>query len=161
MKNFGFIAIFFVSIILLSFNQKEQYKTHKPCTFTVKLPSSFSMKAMEEENNIDYCDYVAKTNSGKQVAEFHSLVKGRFPKEDVKELYTEALKTTEIEITYKTQKDNWFVISGIAKSNKKIYYWKRSVGKYFISDLNIEYAKEDAKLIEPYLGKISSSFVSD
>lgn len=161
MKFFGFINLIFVSIILLSFNQKEQYKTHKPCTFTVKLPSSFSMKAMEDESSPDYCDYVAKTKNGKQVAEFHSLVKGRFPSEDVKELYTEALKTNDIEITYKTQKDNWFVISGIVKNTKKIYYWKRSVGKYFISDLNIEYAKEDAKFIEPYLGKISSSFVSD
>lgn len=161
MKIFRFIIIVFISIGLLSFNQKEQYKIHKPCTFTVKLPSSFSMKAMEEENNFDYCDYVAKTKNGKQVVQFHSLVKGRFPSEDVKELYNEALKTNEIEITYKTQKDNWFVISGIVKSTKKIYYWKRCVGKHFISDLNIEYAKEDSKLIEPYLGKISGSFVSD
>lgn len=161
MKIFGFVIIVFVSIGLLSFNQKEQYKIHKPCTFTVKLPSSFSLKAMEEESSPDYCDYVAKTKNGKQVAEFHSLVKGRFMSEDIKTLFTEGQKTEDLEITYKVQKENWFVISGIVKSTKKVYYWKRSVGKYFISDLNIEYAKEDAKLIEPHLEKISGSFVSD
>lgn len=161
MKIKTILLIFSLSFALLNFNQKVQFKIHKPCTFTIKLPSSFSFKPLEDEKSPDYCDYIAKTKSGIVVAECHSLTKGRFMSEDIKTLFIEGQKTEDLEITYKVQKDNWFVISGIIKSTKEVYYWKRSVGKYYISDLNIQYNKKDAKLIEPYMGKISSSFISD
>lgn len=163
MKISKYIALLSCMIFLLGATQIETYKYYKPCSFSVQLPSSYSLNVMEIESSPDYCDYAVKTKNGKKLIELHSLVKGRFMKEDTKSLYLEALKTIEndVDVTYKKQNNLWFVISGIVKSTKKVYYWKRSVGKYFISDLNIEYAKEDAKLIEPHLGKISGSFVSD
>jgi hypothetical protein len=75
-------------------------------------------------------------------------------------LYTNAIKKSELEISYKTQKGNWFVISGINKDNGNIVYWKRVSGNNFISDIHIEYPKGRESEISPYIAKISNSFTS-
>jgi hypothetical protein len=67
---------------------------------------------------------------------------------------------SELEISYKTQKGNWFVISGVNKDNGNIVYWKRVSGNSFISDLHIEYPKEGESEISPFISKISKSFTS-
>ena len=138
---------------------KGTYKTYKPCSFSIALPSHFQFIPMEpEETNPDYCDYKVKTADNFQVIEIYSLSKGRFEFESIKEAYEGAIKQSKIDITYKIQKENWFVISGY--EDDSLVYWKRAIGGNFVSDLFIKYPKTKKAQIEPYIAKISQSFHS-
>jgi hypothetical protein len=139
--------------------EEVDYKSYSPCTFSIDLPSNFHMRTMFDDKSSDYCDYVVSTGSGSEVMELHSLLNSRFEFTEVKELYHAAVQNSELQITYKTQKDNWFVISG-TKRNGNIVYWKRISGDSFISDLHIEYPSSRKSEIEPYIGRISNSFKS-
>ena len=137
------------------------YTLHNPCTFSIKLPSDFKAEPMEEENSLDYCDYSVKTKDGFEIMQLHSLLGSKFETSAIKELYEEALTKSELEITYKAQKGNWFVISGTNKTNGNAVYWKRISGNNFVSDLHIEYPKSRETEIVPYIGAIAGSFTSD
>jgi hypothetical protein len=149
-------------------NSNVTFKTHTPCSFSIKLPSTFKFVSQDSETSLDYCNYEVRLKDGSIILEVNSLLKTRFTgyedfkdgESEIKYLYRKALNNSELEITYKIQKDNWFVISGINKSNGKLKYWKRVLGSNFISDLTLEYNKSNSINIEPYLGKISSSFLS-
>jgi len=136
------------------------YKSHSPCTFSVSLPSSFKLQAMYDDKSPDYCDYSVKTKDGFEIIQLHSLLSSRFEFSSIKELYDAAVKKSELDISYKTQKGNWFVISGIKKENGNTVYWKRVSGNSFISDLHIEYPKSRESEIALYIATISSSFSS-
>lgn len=143
------------------------FKSHNPCSFSVSLPTTFKLVSQNYETSPNYCDYEVKLNDGSVIIQIHSLTNGRFSYEDINEgesdikyLHRRALSKSKLEIAYKTQKENWFVISGTNKSNGKINYWKRVLGSNFISDLTIEYTKSQASQIEPYIGKIATSFTS-
>jgi hypothetical protein len=147
--------------------QKVAFKSHNPCSFSVSLPTTFKLVSQNYETSPDYCDYEVKLTDGSVIIQIHSLLNSRFSFDDIKKgesdikyLYRRALSKSKLDITYKTQKENWFVISGIDKSNGKINYWKRVSGSNFISDLSIEYTKSQALQIEPYIGKIATSFSS-
>jgi len=137
------------------------YKMYRPCSFSVSLPASFSIKAMEPESSPDYCDYAVKTADGFELLQMHSLIKSRFMFEGVSEFYAAALKDTALNITYTFQKGNWFVISGKVKSNNNSLYWKRVVGEHFVSDLQIEYPDAREKVVKPYIAAIAGSFTSE
>lgn len=139
--------------------KEVDYKSYSPCTFSVDLPSNFNIQTMYDNQSPDYCDYIVSTGSGFKVIELHALLKSRFEFNDIKELYDAALQNSELHITYKTQKDNWFVISGTT-SNGNIVYWKRISGERFISDLHIEYSLSLEREIEQYIARISNSFKS-
>jgi hypothetical protein len=139
---------------------KESYKSHSPCTFSVSLPSSFKLKTMYDDKSPDYCDYSVITNDGFEIMQLHSLLSSRFEFSSIKELYNAAVIKSELDISYKTQKGNWFVISGTKKENGNTVYWKRVSGNSFISDLHIEYPKSREAEIAPYIATISSSFTS-
>lgn len=136
------------------------YKSHSPCTFSVSLPSSFKLQAMYDDKSPDYCDYSVKTKDGFEIIQLHSLLSSRFEFSSIKELYEAAIKKSELDISYKTQKGNWFVISGTKKENGNTVYWKRVSGNNFISDLHVEYPKSRESEIAPYIATISNSFTS-
>lgn len=137
------------------------YTLYNPGMFAINLPSSFKMQKMYDDNSPDFCDYSVVTQDGFEVIELHSRNKSRFEYEDIKNLYEAALLNSELQITYKIQKSNWFVISGKEKDNGNIVYWKRVTGKNFISDLHIEYPISRKSEIEPHIGQIASSFISE
>ena len=137
------------------------YKSYSPCNISIRLPVNFKMRPMYEETSPDYCDYTVSTADGSELIELHSLLNSRFKYTDIKGLYDAAIENSELHITYKTKKANWFVISGIDKQNGNIVYWKRIAGENFISDLHIEYPFNRKSEIEPYIATISQSFKSD
>ncbi|MBL0202341.1 MAG: hypothetical protein IPP81_19950 [Chitinophagaceae bacterium] len=136
------------------------YKSHTPCTFSVSLPSNFKLQAMYDDKSADYCDYSVKTKDEFEIIQLHSLLSSRFEFNSIKELYDAAINKSELDISYKTQKGNWFVISGTKKENGNTVYWKRVSGNSFISDLHIEYPKSHESEIAPYITTISNSFTS-
>lgn len=147
-----------------------KYKSYHPCAFTVSLPENFEMKAMYSDESLDYCDYSVTTKDGFKVLELHSLLNTRFgfdlqgdflQGDFIEKAFNFELKESKLNITYKSQHDNWFVISGTMPENGNILYWKRVFGESFISDLYIEYPKSRALDIEPYIGTISKTFVSN
>jgi hypothetical protein len=138
-----------------------EYRTYSPCSFTVKLPSNYSVRPMYSDRSNDYCDYVARTPAGYQIIELHSMLSSRFTTESISKLYYKALANDDYDITYKTQKQNWFVVSGYRVETGNVIYWKRVVGRLYISDLFIEYPERMASQIEPHIGVISNSFTSD
>lgn len=146
--------------VSVSTTQEVSYKSHSPCTFSIRLPSSFILQEMYDDRSLDYCDYQVKTKDGFEIIELHSLIASRFIFNSIKELYNAALTGSDLEISYKTQRGNWFVISGIKRENGNIVYWKRVIGQEFISDLYIEYPKSHESEIAPYIGTIANSFTS-
>ena len=137
------------------------YKHYVPCSFGVSLPVGFTMKPMEEETNFDYCDYSVKTADGIEVMQLHSMLRSRYMSGEIKDLYQDALNDSGIAISYKMQKANWYVISGINKKNGNPIYWKTIAGNRFVGDLRIQYPTHLASKIEPFIGKIAGSFTSE
>jgi hypothetical protein len=143
-----------------SFSQ-TQFKRYKPCSFSISLPKGFSIKPMEKESNFDYCDYIVKTVDRIEVMQLHSLLASRYMNSDIKTLYAIEQKMEDINIIYQLQKANWFVISGTDKKTGHLLYRKTVVGERFVSELRIDYAKDKATKIEPFIPKIAASFTSD
>ena len=56
---------------------------------------------------------------------------------------------------------DYFVISGINNENGNIVYWKRVLGRSYVSDLHIEYNQTRKSTIENHIARISKSFTSD
>lgn len=164
MKNkistLSFTLILSLQIIYAqSSNENVQYKKYTPCSFTVSLPVHFKLvNEYPDDVSPDNCDYIVKTKSGLKLIEIHSLLNSRFEFNTIQDLYKNAISKSKLNIVYKVQKGNWFVISGTEKTNGNIVYWKRVFGDNFISDLYIEYPKSQKKEIEPFLSKISTSF---
>ena len=59
-------------------------------------------------------------------------------------------------VTYKVLRKNWYVVSGVELDS--IFYSKTIRVEGGFSTFEIRYPKADEKLIEPLIGKISSSF---
>lgn len=158
-------AIFTISTILFSvgFNFAQiTYESYHPCSFEIKLPTTFIFEnVFEEDDNLDVCNYNVKWQSDKVVLQVNSLNASRFEYSTILELYNAAVASKKLNISYKIQKKNWFVISGTNAENKNIVYWKRVLGGNFVSDLYIEYPSANKDLIEPYIATMSKSFDSD
>ena len=140
-------------------NKKERFIDYHPCSFRVSLPKSYIFE-MEQDDNLDVCDATVTTANGLSILEVHSMINSRVETDDIQELYQRALANSSLEITHKSQKHNWFVISGY-NSKGMIVYWKRISGDNFISDLYMEYPKSRSSEINPMIGRIADSFTSD
>ncbi|MDD3861226.1 MAG: hypothetical protein PHW83_13620 [Bacteroidales bacterium] len=136
------------------------YKKFTTAFFSIDIPSTFTIESDNDKTSLDYCDYSVKTKEGVKIIQIHSLTSSRFETSEAMELYEIAISKSELTISYKTQKDNWFVISGTDKETGMTIYWKRVSGKNYISDLRIDYSASQKTNIEPYIGKIAGSFIS-
>ena len=157
------LVILMSLLILIYPNSNAQsinFTKHNPCTFTIELPTTMKLTLMWESSP-DYCDYIVSLNDGFSIIELHSLNNARFNYDAIKDLYQAAIRGSKLNVTYKAQSSNWFIISGINKENGNIVYWKRILGTDFISDLHIEYPPSRKSQIEKYIGRISKSFLSD
>jgi len=153
-----------IIILAFIFNDsiaQAQFKKHHPCSFYISLPKSFTIKPIEQESNFDYCDLKVKTADKIEVMQLHSLLASRYMDSDIKTLYAIEQKMEDINIVYKLQKANWFVISGTDKKTGHMLYRKTMVGQNFVSELRIDYAPSTASKIEPFIAKIAASFVSE
>ncbi len=161
-KQLLFLGLLFIGFIQIIDAQVDHFKKHNPCTFSIELPITMKLSKMYSDSSPDYCDYEVKLNDGFVIMELHSLIIGRFDIDNsgIKGLFNKAIKSTEINITYKIQRSNWFVISG-TKENGNIVYWKRVVGANFVSDLHIEYPTKRKAQIEKYIASIAESFKSE
>lgn len=161
-KYIKFICVFLIYFFsLLGISQNISFKKYKPCSFSIELPVNMKMNKLYSDSSADYCDYKVKSNDGYAVMELHSLINSRFEENTIKGLYNSAIKSSPINISYKMIASNFFVISGFNKKNGNIVYWKRVLGRNYVSDLYIEYNSKRKADIEPYIGKISKSFISD
>ena len=137
-----------------------EYQSHSIGSINVDLPVNFSIEKMYDDSSPDYCDFSIKMDN-MEIIQIHSLLKSRFETTSLNELYESAINNSEIEISYKTQKDNWFVVSGVNYLNQNIIYWKRIVGDMYISDIKFEYPEELKSQIDPIIGTITKSFTSE
>lgn len=108
----------------------------------------------------DYCEYFVKTNEDLEKFYIRSQISSRAGFNNIQESYKEAIIDFNLNIVYKIQKANWFVIHENNKKNGNIIYFKKIAGDSFVSILYIEYKKSTKKEIEPFLSKISTSFIS-
>jgi hypothetical protein len=137
------------------------YKMHSPCSFSVSLPENYDLQNMDpSEKSPDYCDFHVKDADGAEIIQIGSLNRGRFEFDNIADAYKGAIQKSGLDITYKVQKENWFVISGFDKKNHNVVYWKRVLGGNFVSDLHIEFPESKRAQIEPHIAKISKSFTS-
>ncbi len=156
------IPFILFSISFLGFSQTTKFKKHNPCSFVIELPSDMKLSKMYDDDvSADYCDYEVRAADGLIIMELHSLLTSRFGFGTIKEAYEAALSGSKLNITYKMQSANFFVISGIDPENGKIVYWKRVMGEQFISDMYIKYDRSRRALIESNIGKIAKSFRSN
>jgi hypothetical protein len=158
MKNTLLLLLLFS--VQYSFAQQQAYITYKPCAFSVSLPATMKPVKMYEDKSLDYCDYEVNTKSGIMI-ELHAISRQRSETDELKEMYRSALQHIDMVVSYKTIVADFFVISGTDNRTGRIVYWKRVVGNQFISDLRIEYDKNNKSAIEHHLGKISKSFRCD
>lgn len=142
-------------------SQNISFKHHAPCTFSIDLPVVMKLKEMYTDPSPDFCDYKVKLNDGYTLIELHPSINSRFEHNTIQDFYSAALNSSTLNITYKMKTKNFFVISGFNKKNGNIVYWKRALGENFVSDMHIEYNKSRKAYIEPFIGKISKSFVSE
>lgn len=134
-----------------------QYKKHCKNVFCVELPTSFKVSGYPD-NDADHESYTV-TVKGFEMIELNATIESRIdfeePIDNIQEWYQYSLKKHP-EATYKMQKDNWFVLSGVTEKGD-IYYWKKIWQGEFICDMYIEYPKSKKADIEPYLSKIAKS----
>ena len=156
------LALFItLSIIFTKSFSQTQFKKHHPCSFYISLPKGFTIKPIEQESNFDYCDYKVETADKVEVMQLHSLLASRYMKSDINTLYSIELIIEDINIAYKIQKANWYVISGTDKKTGHLLYRKTIVGERFVSELRINYAPNQAAKIELFIPKIAASFTSE
>lgn len=160
MKRYTFLVLICL-IPFLGSSQIIPFKRVQPCSFALDLPVDMRIKKMYEDSSPDYCDYEVKLKDGYTIMELHSLRNSRFEQNTIKGLYDAAVKSSELKITYKMIATNFFIISGINNENGNIVYWKRVLGKNFVSDLHIEYNQTRKAAIEKHIGRISKSFTSN
>ena len=156
-----FLLLVTLSIAFSNSFSQTPFKKHHPCSFYISLPKGFTIKPIEQESNFDYCDYKVKTADKVEVMQLHSLLASRYMKSDIGTLYSIELKMEDINIAYKIQKANWFVVSGTDKKTGHLLYRKTVVGERFVSELRIDYSPKQAAKIEPFIPRIAASFSSE
>lgn len=158
MKQFKFLTILLL-FPFFGYSQNIPFKKVQPCSFEIEIPADMKIQKMYPDSSPDYCDYKVKSKDGYVFMELHSLLNSRFSYNTIQDLYNAALRSSNLNISYKFLAGNYFIISG-RKKNGNIIYWKRVLGKNFISDLNIEYSESKKLFIEKNIGRISKSFTS-
>ncbi len=153
------VCSLFIGIELQGFASK--YTHHAPCSFSISLPSSWQIQAMEEEHSIEYCDYFGMLSKGDTVLRIHSTTKGRFSFSTIQEAFQQACKNTKLKVSYKVQKNNGFILSGIDPESKHIVYWKTVFGHGYISELIFDYPQIHKQEVELVLPTIVASFKSN
>jgi hypothetical protein len=153
----------FILFILLSNSTEGQTNLKEFCgnVFCIHLPSDFKVTEPYSENNSDHEVYDV-SKKGAKFMTITASIESRFSLDDsintIQDWYQDILKKRP-EISYKMQKDNWFIVSGIDPKSGNVFYWKKIWKGEFISDLYIDYPKSKKDEIEPYLSSIAKSFV--
>ena len=157
-KHLLLLAILSYSSMIFAQSKSVEFKKYTLCQFSIELPISFKLSKMFSDSPLKTCDYEVKLSDNFVVMELHSSEWGRFEETTISGFFNAAINKSDLNISYKLQSGNWFVISGTTKDGLNTVYWKRLFGTYFISDLYIEYPISRKAQIEQYIRKISKSF---
>lgn len=121
LKKILIILIFWTTFITA--NTIETY-TNSRFDFSIDYPSDIFINKFFPTNN-DGVRLTNKTKTVKLIASGSYMVSSP----NIEEEYQQAIKwkkeDKDIELTYKVQKENWFVFSGYNHKNKSIFYEKR------------------------------------
>lgn len=162
-KNFFHLKLLVTFLFLLSHfyaMTQSMFTQYFPCSFRIRLPSTWLVLPVDKEHHPDYCDYLVKSQDGAEIMRMHALTKGRFQYETLKESYEASLKEMPVDITYKSFHENWFVISGIHKKTGHVIYWRSFMGEHFVIDLILDYHPGRRKDIDDFIPEIMKSFYS-
>lgn len=155
------------TIVLVTFTNELTAQNNEACSqsktfFYVDTPSDFSISCVYgcEENTMDYADYKISYQDTLNYITTSSYNLERIPCTSVKECFEEQLLawSETINITYKLQKNNWFVISGIGKNSGNIFYLKGYYGVKYFSKIKFVYPQEIKNELKDYVSEISKSF---
>ena len=157
--------LFVSSLLFMGFaSQAQDAYAQSKIYFELTLPREFSVHPVygENSNTLDYSDYSIQFNGHEDYITTSTYGLGRVGCGSEQQCYEEQLKEWEktIDITYKVQKDNWFVISGIGKYSGRVFYLRGSFGDKYMSTLRFAYPPEDKEEVEKYLPLLSKSFQS-
>ncbi len=156
---FTLISVTFTNEVTAQNN--EAYSQSKTF-FDVDMPPDFWISCVYgcEENTVDYADYKISYQDTLNYITTSSYNLGRTACSSVQECFEEQLLawSETINITYKLQKNNWFVISGIGKNSGNIFYLKGYYGVKYFSNIKFVYPQEVKNELEDYVSEISKSF---
>jgi hypothetical protein len=139
-----------------------QWKRIDGCSFSMRIPISFKTKRSKpaRTQNPSDCNYYGLVN-GDKVFDIYSSSASLFDSQDIDTLYKMAVDYSKFTIRHNEQKGNWFVVSGVNPETGNNIYWKRTIGREYITDLYFDYPKEKAAEVEPFIEGIAVSVVSD
>ncbi|MBF0136529.1 MAG: hypothetical protein H7833_01980 [Magnetococcus sp. DMHC-1] len=121
--------------------------------FEIEYPSNILSQKFESDNN----DGVVFSSGDEKILLTASGIYNALDKSP-SELYNDVVGdyiNKGGEITYKTLKGNWFVVSGFL--NGKIFYRKSIVEKELIVSADLLYDKKSKELVDVYMKKIMNS----
>lgn len=133
---------FLILVISTVFNYALDLETYTTSKFSIDYPSEILVNKLYEYN-----DSIALSNKEENVKLFVisskvslNLDANGVYRDEIPLIPSRASRRNEdVEITYKVQKDNWFVISGYNHTKKTIFYTKGLVYKKEKYNLLIEY----------------------
>jgi hypothetical protein len=163
MKYLLFIPVCAVLLASCSGNDSKStgpaYTEHAPCSFHVSLPETWKLEPFNGVGNDGpACNYEALTEKGDKVLSVSSMKHAEFETNSMDSLYAMAIEYSKFPISSQSRNGNTFVLRGTNPETGNTVYWKRVVGKAFISDLYFDYPKNLEQDIAPYREKIAASF---
>lgn len=163
LRTFVFIVLTLTPLIGAS--QDMTFQKHSFCKFSIDLPAEWRIYQSKDELSSGLCSYEVSLKNGFIVMKLVSKPITSLNCSDlrsctVEALFQKALKESTLSVTYKFLGKGFFVISGFNKRNGNIVYWKRVFGDGFVSDMHLEYRDERRAAVDPYMNRISRSFVS-
>ena len=142
--------------------QTNEALTQSKKYFSINIPKEFSISCPYgvESNTLDYSDYEIRYKDSLNYISISSYTLGRVNCSNIEECYNDQLLEWEktINITYKIQKDRWFIISGVGKNSGRIFYMKGYYGERFYSKLLFNYPNDIKNEFEKYILEMSNSF---
>lgn len=139
-----------------------QWRRTDGCSFSIRIPAGCKLKKQEiaEGQNPSDCNY-AGTLNGEKAFHIYSSPADFFESQDIDTLYKMAVDYSKFTIRHQEQKGNWFVISGVHPETGNDIYWKRVLGRKYITDIYFDYPKEKAEEVEPFVEGMAVSLISD
>lgn len=147
----------FILLLLLTFTLQADTYTNSRFGFSIEYPAEIFINKTYPENG----DGVWLDNKDKTV---QLIPSGSLAvlSTDIKEIYKQNLewKSEEksIEVTYKRQKDNWFVISGYNHDTAIVFYEKRFYYDEKVIGYIFSYPIKSNKNYEKYIKMFNTSF---
>jgi hypothetical protein len=134
------------------------FKTLSPGFFSVGLPDTLVTKKLETKPT--ECLYSISFKNGLEFLRIQCQPKPENQKLDPKTMLDEFSRAGYLQVTDSKVDIFGFELKGKSKENGHQVFLKRVIGVKYVSDLSADYPPEFAKIIEPLLPAIASTFLS-